>query len=119
MRMCIARGFVLAVSVFFASVVTTQAAPIELVQNGSFETGTFAGWTTATTGSPFIDWIVNTAGMAAAFFHSHHRRTARTTRGMGSTALGRWRSRCIKTWRFPRAVACRRVGNSGCNGTLS
>src|SRR5262249_41413543 len=38
-----------------------------LVTNGSFETGTFSGWTTATTGSPFRPWAVNGAGFGGGF----------------------------------------------------
>lgn len=44
-----------------------QAVPVELVTNGSFETGGFAGWTTATTGSPFRPWAVNGAGSGGGF----------------------------------------------------
>jgi hypothetical protein len=35
--------------------------------NGSFETGDFAGWSTATLGSPFIPWTVSGAGAGAGF----------------------------------------------------
>ncbi len=38
-----------------------------LVANGSFEAGNFSGWTTVTTGSPFIDWTVSGAGAGAGF----------------------------------------------------
>ena len=31
------------------------------VENGSFETGDFTGWTTATSGTPFVDWTVSAA----------------------------------------------------------
>jgi hypothetical protein len=37
------------------------------VVNGSFETGTFAGWSAATLGSPFIPWTVSGAGAGAGF----------------------------------------------------
>ena len=36
--------------------------------NGSFETGDFLGWTTLTTGSPFVDWTVSQAGPGSGFF---------------------------------------------------
>ena len=38
------------------------------VVNGSFESGDFTGWTTVTTGSPFVDWSVNGAGAGSGFF---------------------------------------------------
>ena len=39
----------------------------ELVTNGSFETGTFHGWTPAIVGSPYIPWLVAPAGNGAGF----------------------------------------------------
>jgi extracellular elastinolytic metalloproteinase len=39
----------------------------ELIANGSFETGDFTGWTTVTTGAPFIDWTVSGAGNGTGF----------------------------------------------------
>jgi len=46
----------------------TDAAAIQLVQNGSFETGDFTGWTTGTTAEPFEDWAVSVAGAGSGFF---------------------------------------------------
>lgn len=42
---------------------------VEVVTNGSFETGDFTGWTTAMTGSPIFygPWQVTTAGFGAGF----------------------------------------------------
>jgi hypothetical protein len=40
----------------------------ELVINGSFETGTFTGWTAATTGEPFLPWQIGPAGQGALGF---------------------------------------------------
>lgn len=39
----------------------------ELVVNGSFETGSFSGWTVTTTGTPFLPWLVSPAGAGAGF----------------------------------------------------
>src|SRR5262249_20590021 len=41
---------------------------LDLINNGSFETGDFTGWTVATTGSPFVDWTVSRAGDGSGFF---------------------------------------------------
>jgi hypothetical protein len=38
------------------------AQPVELLVNGGFETGNFAGWTAFTTGSPFGPWRVDRSG---------------------------------------------------------
>lgn len=46
---------------------SANAAPIELVQNGGFETGNFLGWSTMTTGTPFLPWSVSTAGATGGF----------------------------------------------------
>ncbi|HVK10152.1 MAG TPA: pre-peptidase C-terminal domain-containing protein, partial [Gemmataceae bacterium] len=39
-----------------------------LVNNGSFETGDFTGWSVSTTGSPFVPWLVSGAGDGSGFF---------------------------------------------------
>ncbi|MEO8269764.1 MAG: hypothetical protein ABI557_08590, partial [Aureliella sp.] len=39
----------------------------ELVTNGSFETGDFSGWTSFTTGFPYIDWTVSGAGFGPGY----------------------------------------------------
>jgi hypothetical protein len=39
----------------------------DLLQNGSFESGNFTGWTTVTTGSPFRPWQVTGAGQGGGF----------------------------------------------------
>ncbi|HUR55183.1 MAG TPA: pre-peptidase C-terminal domain-containing protein, partial [Gemmataceae bacterium] len=39
-----------------------------LVNNGSFETGDFTGWSVSTTGFPFVDWTVSGAGDGSGFF---------------------------------------------------
>jgi PKD domain/RTX calcium-binding nonapeptide repeat (4 copies) len=46
---------------------SVQGGGGNLIANGSFETGTFSGWTTATTGSPFVAWTVSTAGATSGF----------------------------------------------------
>ncbi len=38
-----------------------------LITNGSYETGNFSGWTTATTGSPYVNWTVSGAGAGGNF----------------------------------------------------
>src|SRR5262249_58739163 len=38
-----------------------------LITNGSFETGNFSGWTTTTTGTPFVPWTVSGAGAGGGF----------------------------------------------------
>jgi PEP-CTERM motif len=40
----------------------------ELLTNGGFETGDFTGWTRITSGIPFVDWTVSTAGDGSGFF---------------------------------------------------
>ena len=44
------------------------ASATELLSNGGFETGDFTGWTRITSGAPFIDWTVSTAGGGSGFF---------------------------------------------------
>ena len=44
-----------------------SAVPIELITNGSFETGDFTGWTTIETGLPFQPWQVTGAGFGDGF----------------------------------------------------
>ena len=44
-----------------------SASATELVSNGSFETGTFTGWTPNIVGIPFIPWLVSLAGVGAGF----------------------------------------------------
>ncbi|WP_253157615.1 pre-peptidase C-terminal domain-containing protein [Stieleria tagensis] len=44
-----------------------QQSPNELLINGSFETGDFTGWSTATTASPFRPWAVDTAATGGGF----------------------------------------------------
>ena len=53
-----------------AAVVLFPYAPTsatELVSNGSFETGTFSGWTATIVGSPFIPWLISPAGAGSGF----------------------------------------------------
>ena len=53
----------LVISTFYAS--TSSAGLIELVSNGGFESGNFAGWSVSNTGSGGCgvnDWTVNSAG---------------------------------------------------------
>jgi hypothetical protein len=38
-----------------------------LITNGSFETGNFSGWATATTGTPYVAWTVSGAGAGGGF----------------------------------------------------
>jgi hypothetical protein len=60
------KRFVLLFSVVYVfSCVSARAT--ELVANGSFETGTFAGWTSNVVGAPFIPWLVTPAGNGAGF----------------------------------------------------
>jgi hypothetical protein len=47
---------------------TAGAGTIQLVQNGSFETGDFTGWATEATAEPFVDWTVSAAGDGSGFF---------------------------------------------------
>ena len=44
-----------------------QSTEADVIVNGSFETGDFTGWTTATTGTPFVDWTVSGAGQGPGF----------------------------------------------------
>lgn len=44
-----------------------KAQPVELLANGSFETGNFSGWTAFTTGAPFGPWRVDGAGFGMGF----------------------------------------------------
>lgn len=53
--------------VFLFSAGNASVSASELVTNGSFETGTFAGWTTNITGTPFIPWLVSPAGAGSGF----------------------------------------------------
>jgi hypothetical protein len=46
---------------------TASPSQSDLLINGSFETGTFNGWTTNVTGGPFINWTVSGAGAGAGF----------------------------------------------------
>jgi len=41
--------------------------PVEVVNNGSFESGDFTGWSTATTNTPFGNWRVDMAGVGSGF----------------------------------------------------
>lgn len=43
------------------------AAATELISNGSFESGTFAGWVTDTTGTPFLPWQVSMGGQGGFY----------------------------------------------------
>jgi subtilisin family serine protease len=56
-----AKGTVLAEGLSF------QQQQIELIVNGSFETGDFSGWTVQTTGSPFQPWSVSGPGFGGGF----------------------------------------------------
>src|SRR5262249_51233930 len=53
------------VQVVLNAAVERESQP--LVNNGSFETGTFQGWTVATTGTPFVNWTVSQAGAGPGF----------------------------------------------------
>ncbi len=58
-----------AISLFAAAcaVVSLPAFATELIVNGSFETGTFIGWTPGITGSPFIPWLITPGGNGAGY----------------------------------------------------
>jgi hypothetical protein len=45
-----------------------SAATIELLTNGSFETGDFTGWTAVQTSAPLVPWTVSSAGAGSGFF---------------------------------------------------
>jgi hypothetical protein len=51
------------------SALLARAAPAsgELIENGSFETGDFSGWTATVTGTPFRTWVVSGAGQGGGF----------------------------------------------------
>lgn len=60
------KAAMLAIAVSVASMTAVHAAPVELVTNGGFETGSFAGWTAvsngATSGCGSNLWVVNKTG---------------------------------------------------------
>lgn len=60
------KSVLLATAISAASLTAAYAAPIELVNNGGFETGTFAGWTAVSNGSTggcgVNIWEVNATG---------------------------------------------------------
>ncbi len=43
------------------------ANAMDLIVNGSFETGSFSGWTASTTGTPFLPWLISPSGAGAGF----------------------------------------------------
>src|SRR5215468_12219791 len=58
------------VVILFAAILLVTCSSLsatELVANGSFETGTFAGWIPNIVGTPFIPWLVSPAGAGAGF----------------------------------------------------
>ena len=46
---------------------TYAAAPVELVSNGSFESGDFTDWSATVSGGPFRPWAVSGAGSGGGF----------------------------------------------------
>jgi hypothetical protein len=59
------RLALLGIVAFFIAVAPAMAT--ELIANGSFETGTLAGWTPITTGPPFLPWQVTMAGQGGSY----------------------------------------------------
>ena len=51
----------------YGNVVATGIPDLDLIENGSFETGDFTGWTKNTISTPTIDWTVSVAGTGAGF----------------------------------------------------
>ncbi len=47
--------------------VVASDLPSDLLENGSFETGDFSGWTVTTTGQPFRPWQVTRGGFGGGF----------------------------------------------------
>ena len=47
---------------------SASASATELVANGSFEIGTFAGWTNTIVGMPFVPWLISPAGAGSPGF---------------------------------------------------
>src|SRR5262249_27022457 len=44
-----------------------QGGGTNLVTNGSFEPGNFTGWTTVSTGTPYMPWAVSGAGVGGGY----------------------------------------------------
>src|SRR4249920_859231 len=60
-------GLLAALTVGFTLNCSVRASSVELIANGSFESGDFSAWNTVTTGVPFVDWQVSEAGAGSGF----------------------------------------------------